>query len=985
MAMPAALDIHLPGVYFLPPPQPTAQGLPSLDVAAFVGFAERGPLHLPVAVEDFDTYQAIFGGDLPLAREVSFGPDATPNSSPPASSSQSLKPNDSGRMVYANLASSVAGFFANGGGRCYVVRVAGKQTTSTRFRVPAIVALSRNGDVKLSSIPASSPGRWSASLRLGTRLQVTPLPVATLPVPTFQVQDPMHLIWQTGSAPQAIRAGDLLRLKFEDDQQWLFPVSDVQGSVAAVPEVILATNEAWQLISSLPATPSLTVQKVFRLTLDGIELFDTGGLLGISSDLEIILAGGYPSRVRPGDVLLLEMSDASTYLFPVAAVNSTGDPTSPPSMRVQAMARVLLRLNPQASPGQLPTLALRQVDRLRFDLLLREGDLRRPTVSDLAFNAGHPRFWGEVAFLESSPLKRRSSASGMAPPSQPKVKTAKQDLTPAAQAARLFRELQTGKRIEQAQDGSLDNLTWAALLAPVDADPPLTCLPLDMPWVITDDDLIGPDVGQVGDDDLDTFEASAFLDEGIVRDNMYGSPSSSALMAAALDRYYVQNIRLRGLYSLMFEDEVALVCVPDAVHRGWERDTAARAPIISPSVAPPPGLEPCPPVGPFVDCLQPPTVSNVDPATGPTTGGTRVTVTGTGFTLGTGTRVNFGKSPSRDVHVIGNTKLSCESPVAGSAGAVKVEVVNAKGSGSKANAFTYTEQSTEPALPDLTSVADFDRHPLLAIHRALIGFCQARADVVGILTLPLHFEKRECIEWQETLRQNLGLPRRGSLFDDVRDIADLSYAAVYHPWLLMSDASSPDRLQRVPADGAVCGMMAAREHARQVWVAPANEPLQGVLGLVPSFCTDDWAELFDLQFNLIRPEPKDFRTMSAHTLSDERALLQVSVRRLMILLRKAVLDRGMDFVFETNHERFREGVRVAFLNLLRFMFERGAFSGPTPETAYRVVTDASVNPPQSIEQGRFVAQIQVAPSQPMEFITVLLTRTGEGLLQAMEA
>jgi len=104
----------------------------------------------------------------------------------------------------------------------------------------------------------------------------------------------------------------------------------------------------------------------------------------------------------------------------------------------------------------------------------------------------------------------------------------------------------------------------------------------------------------------------------------------------------------------------------------------------------------------------------------------------------------------------------------------------------------------------------------------------------------------------------------------------------------------------------------------------------------------------------------------------------------MILLRKAVLARGMDFVFETNHERFREGVRVAFLNLLRFLFEGGAFSGPTPEAAFRVVTDASVNPPQSIEQGRFVAQIQVAPSQPTEFITVLLTRTGEGLLQATE-
>jgi len=984
--MPAALDIRLPGVYFLRAPRPAGLGLPPLDVAAFVGFAERGPLDLPVAVEDVSTYQAIFGGDLPLAREVRFPPDETLDPSPPLSNGEAQKHDERGRIVYANLPRAVAAFFANGGRRCYVVRVAGKrkQPTATRFQVPGIVEVGVGGAVNLASIRASSPGSWSARLRLGTRLQLTPLPVATLPVPTFQVKDPLHLLWQTGSAPQAIRAGDLLQLRFVDDQQWLFPVTAVQWSLAATPEVILATNEGWQLISSLPATPSLTVQKAFRLTLEGAEVLDAGGPGAISSDLGIILAGGDQPQVRPGDVLWLEISDGFRYLFPVASVNSTGDPASPPSVRVEAKARVLLRLNPQASPGRLPTLALRRVDRLRFDLLLREGDLRRPTVGDLAFNTGHPRFWGEAAFLESSPLQRQSPAGGMFPASQPKVKTAIPDLPSAAQAGRLFRELQTGRRSEPAQDGSLDNVAWAALLAPADADPSFTYLPLDMLLVTTDDDLVGPDASQTGDDGLDTFEASAFLDEHIVRDNLSGSSSGTALMAAALDRYYVQNVRLRGLHSLMFEDEVALVCVPDAGHRGWQRHPAAPAPVFALSVAPPPSPEPCPPVGPFVACLHPPTVSVLDPATGPTTGGTRVTVTGTGFTSGTGTMVKFDQSPAQDVHVISETLLECKAPVTGLAGPVTVEVVNTRGSGSKANAFTYTQPSTEPALPDLTSVDDYDIHPLLTIHCALIGLCQARADVVGILTLPRHFEKRQCIEWQQTLRQNLGLPRRGSFFDDVRDIADLSYVAVYHPWLFMSDPASPDRLRPVPGDGAVCGMIAAREHARQVWVAPANEPLQGVLGLVPTLATDDWAELFDLQFNLIRPEPKDFRAMSAHTLSDERALLQLSVRRLMILLRKVVLDRGMDFVFETNHERFREGVRVAFLNLLRFMFERGAFSGPTPEVAYRVVTDASVNPPQSIEQGRFVAQIQVAPSQPMEFITVLLTRTGEGSLQATE-
>ncbi|MCB0238244.1 MAG: hypothetical protein KDH08_06280, partial [Anaerolineae bacterium] len=60
---------RLPGVYFLSPTQPATLALPRLDVAAFVGFAQRGPLHTPVAVEDVDTYRAVFGGDVLLARD----------------------------------------------------------------------------------------------------------------------------------------------------------------------------------------------------------------------------------------------------------------------------------------------------------------------------------------------------------------------------------------------------------------------------------------------------------------------------------------------------------------------------------------------------------------------------------------------------------------------------------------------------------------------------------------------------------------------------------------------------------------------------------------------------------------------------------------------------------------------------------------------------------------------------------------------------
>jgi hypothetical protein len=389
------------------------------------------------------------------------------------------------------------------------------------------------------------------------------------------------------------------------------------------------------------------------------------------------------------------------------------------------------------------------------------------------------------------------------------------------------------------------------------------------------------------------------------------SLSGDALIKEAFDRYYVQDKRLRGIHSLMFIDEVALIVTPEAVHRGWQPQET-QAPVLSPPITSPP-------------ISSPPLLSD-----------------------------------QAEFH-------DCEPP------AVPPVLV------------VEPPKPTEPTLPIVNDLQDYRLDTLLEIQHAMLTFCQARRDVLCILTLPLHFEKRQCIEWQETFRRRLGLStRRSSFSSESREISDLSYAAVFHPWLLQRDVNAANGLRWVSCDGAACGMIAARERASHVWLAPANVPLQNVLGLTPAFDKDDWAELFDLQFNLVRAEPRDFRVMSAHTLSDEAILLQISVRRLMILLRKVAVERGMDFVFESNHQRFREAVRLMLEEALKFMFDRGAFAGATPEQSYRVVTDKSVNTPESVDAGRFIAQIQVAPSQPAEFITVLLTRVGEDLLQAAE-
>jgi phage tail sheath protein FI len=98
------------------------------------------------------------------------------------------------------------------------------------------------------------------------------------------------------------------------------------------------------------------------------------------------------------------------------------------------------------------------------------------------------------------------------------------------------------------------------------------------------------------------------------------------------------------------------------------------------------------------------------------------------------------------------------------------------------------------------------------------------------------------------------------------------------------------------------------------------------------------------------------------------------VRRLLILLRRLALRRGAAYVFEPNSDTFRRLVQRGFEAMLDSMFMQGAFAGGTPDTSFQVVTDTSLNTPQSVEQGRFIVELRVAPSLPMTFLTIRLVQ-----------
>jgi phage tail sheath protein FI len=149
-----------------------------------------------------------------------------------------------------------------------------------------------------------------------------------------------------------------------------------------------------------------------------------------------------------------------------------------------------------------------------------------------------------------------------------------------------------------------------------------------------------------------------------------------------------------------------------------------------------------------------------------------------------------------------------------------------------------------------------------------------------------------------------------------------------------------------------------------------------VLALDPALTDGQRRALTELQINLVCRDPRGFALINDETLSRTADTRPVSVRRLLILLKRLALREGAAYVFEPLTSDFPDRVRHRFQRLLSNLHLRGAFQGENAQDAFGVVVDASINPPRSLDLGRFVVELRVAPSRPLAFLRVRLIQSG---------
>ena len=199
-------------------------------------------------------------------------------------------------------------------------------------------------------------------------------------------------------------------------------------------------------------------------------------------------------------------------------------------------------------------------------------------------------------------------------------------------------------------------------------------------------------------------------------------------------------------------------------------------------------------------------------------------------------------------------------------------------------------------------------------------------------------------------------------------VQDSEYAALYYPWIHISDPQTGAR-KIVPPGGHVLGVYARTDSERGVFKAPANEILRGALDLTTEIDDNTQDVLNPRGVNAIRKfAERGIRVWGARTLTSNALWKYVSVRRLFIFLERSIYEGTQWVVFEPNDDRLWARVIDTIRLFLRTQWRLGALFGRTEEEAFFITCDRTTMTQDDILNGRLICEIGIAPVRPAEFV-----------------
>ena len=330
------------------------------------------------------------------------------------------------------------------------------------------------------------------------------------------------------------------------------------------------------------------------------------------------------------------------------------------------------------------------------------------------------------------------------------------------------------------------------------------------------------------------------------------------------------------------------------------------------------------------------------------------------------------KAPS-----VSGLNLTDRIPAAGSyalepAAATPIKVSSSDFEGSESDrrgvrGLVIADEVTMVVAPDLVTAATrdgkLDLDLFKAVQTAMITHCENAGDRMAILDAPPDMDAQAIKDWRSSTA-----------------MYDSRFAALYYPWIrianpLANGAGNGNKMLDLPPSGHVAGIWARNDETRGVWKAPANEVVRGAIDVVSKITKGEQDLLNPIGVNCIRPfGTRGVRVWGGRTLSSDASWRYVNVRRLFNYIEESVRMGTQWVVFEPNDPELWARVNRTVRGFLLGMWRQGALFGATPEQAFYVKCDEETNPPESVDEGKLVVEIGIAPVKPAEFVIFVISQ-----------
>ena len=231
-------------------------------------------------------------------------------------------------------------------------------------------------------------------------------------------------------------------------------------------------------------------------------------------------------------------------------------------------------------------------------------------------------------------------------------------------------------------------------------------------------------------------------------------------------------------------------------------------------------------------------------------------------------------------------------------------------------------------------------------------------------------------------------PNRDAVVDDptaAREniITDLSTGVTRSSYLVMDSNylkvydKFNDQYIYIPAASSTAGLMAASDNNFAPWYSPAGTRRGryfGVTQLAYNPNKQDRDELYKAGFNPVANIPGQGILLYGDKthLARPSAFDRINVRRLFLVLERAIARAAQNIMFEFNDEF----TRAEFVNIVEPVLRN--VQGRRGITDFKLVCDETNNTPEIIDTNQFIASLFIKPARSINYITLnfVAVRTG---------